>query len=69
MTTRSTVAKDPPKIDWEYVNAVTEVERTYEVETKDGRHFFKMYKPSYAKLIGKTKGWKMRIASSLKRTH
>ena len=41
-------AKDA-KVDWDRVNKLTEIRRTYLVRTKDGREFFKMYKPSEVK--------------------
>jgi len=55
------------KVDWDYVNKATEVKRTYLVTDRTGKEFFKMYKPSEAERIFKTKGWKGKIVGCLSR--
>lgn len=67
MTTKSMAMN--AKVDWDYVSQVTEVPRTYEITTHDGRHFFKMYKPSEAKRICKAKKWLYKLVGSLERKY
>ena len=55
-------------VDWEKINAATEVKRTYLVNDRNGREFFKMYKPSEAKRIFAAEGWKGSIVSVLDRS-
>ena len=52
-------------VDWEAVDRMTEVSRTYLVTDRKGNEFFKMYKPSEAKRIFKSEGWTGRIVSTL----
>lgn len=54
-------------IDWDRVNQITEVPRTYLVRTDDGREFFKMYKPSYAKHVFAATGWTGQMVGTLRR--
>lgn len=55
-------------VDWDKVEKATEVPRTYLVRDHLGKEFFKMYKPSQAKTIFKTKGWTGKIISKLDRS-
>ena len=66
MTTK-TEAKGA-KVDWKSVELATEVPRTYLVTDRNGREFFKMYKPSQAKHVFKAEGWTGKIVSSLDRS-
>lgn len=52
-------------IDWDEINRLTETPRTYLIRDKDGREFFKMYKPSEAQLIFRNNGWEGKIVSVL----
>ena len=54
-------------INWDEVERLTEVKRTYLVRDRYGREFFKMYKPSEAQRIFKANGWKGTIISTLDR--
>ena len=45
------------EIDWNAVNRATEKACTYLIINKEGREFFKMYKPSEFESISKKKGW------------
>lgn len=65
MTTK-TAAKDV-FIDWKEIEHATEVPRTYLVRTRDGREFFKMYKPSQAKHVFAAEGWTGQIIGTLRR--
>lgn len=56
------------KIDWDLVNKITEVKRTYLVRDHNGREFFKMYKPSEAEHIFKQEGWSGQVVSTLDRS-
>ena len=56
------------KVDWDKVNAATEVKRTYLVKDRNGKEFFKMYKPSEAKRIFALEGWRGSIVSVLDRS-
>lgn len=55
-------------VDWHAVEAATEVPRTYLIKDRQGREFFKMYKPSEAKRIFKLEGWTGSIVSTLDRS-
>lgn len=55
-------------VDWKQVELATEVPRTYLVKDKYGREFFKMYKPSEAHDIFKSRGWRGQIISTLDKT-
>lgn len=54
-------------IDWDMIDQITEVPRTYLIKDQFGREFFKMYKPSEAKRIFKLENWKGKIVSTLDR--
>lgn len=54
-------------VDWCAVEKATEVQRTYLVKDRNGKEFFKMYKPSEAQDIFKKKGWTGQIVSMLHR--
>ena len=56
------------KINWEEINKLTEIPRTYLVRDKFGNEFYKMYKPQQAKEIFKKKGWTGQIVSTLDRS-
>ena len=46
------------KVDWDAVERATEIRRTYLIVTKNGREFFKMYKPSeVAHVLKNEPGW------------
>ena len=55
-------------IDWDLVDRITEVRRTYLVRNSDGNEFFKMYKPSEAPGIFKRKGWVGHVVSTIDRS-
>ena len=55
------------KVDWNYVNKVTEIARTYLVTDQSGKEFFKMYKPSEAQKIFDANGWKGQIVGVINR--
>lgn len=55
-------------IDWERVEKVTEIKRTYLVKDPSGhREFFKMWTPSEAKHMLKAMGWTGSIVSTIDR--
>jgi len=56
------------KVDWKKVELATEVPRTYLITDRNGREFFKMYKPSDTKRIFKLEGWTGKIVSTLDRS-
>lgn len=56
------------KVDWSVVEKATEVQRTYLVKDRFGNEFFKMYKPSEAQKIFKSRGWTGTIISTLDRS-
>lgn len=67
MATTKTMAANA-KVDWGYVEQVTEIPRTYYITTDDGRWFFKMYKPSEAKKVFKLeKSWHGKIVGKVSR--
>ena len=53
------------KVDWNVVEKATEVPRTYLVKDNFGNEFYKMYKPSEAQKIFKSRGWTGTIVSTL----
>lgn len=53
------------KVDWNVVEKATEVPRTYLVKDNFGNEFYKMYKPSEAQKIFKSRGWTGKIVSTL----
>ena len=55
-------------IDWDMINAITEVKRTYLVKDQTGREFYKMYKPSEVPKIFKENNWTGQIVSILNRS-
>lgn len=55
-------------VDWDKINKATEVRRTYLCWDKDGHEFYKMYKPSEAGKIFKSKGWHGKIVGVLDRS-
>lgn len=52
-------------VDWKAVEKATEVRRTYLVTLPDGRQVYKMYKPSEAQKIFRSKGWKGKLVGIL----
>ena len=57
------------KVDWNVVEKATEVPRTYLVKDSFGNEFYKMYKPSEAQKIFKSRGWTGSIVGVLNRRH
>ena len=55
------------RVNWTEVERATEIRRTYLVRDKEGKEFFKMYKPSEVKEIFKKNGWRGQIVSTIDR--